>query len=344
MSAFWAFARLRLLDVLRSASSASFVLLFPVALLVVTGLVFMNGHPFEERTIAVVPARGIHDGAARPLAALDAELARDVRLLPVRSEAEGLAHLHARTASAVLVVPGGGAPGRVLVGPRDRIFGRGIAASPGAQAELAVVEVPRWGYVHYLFPGILTFSVMLAGLFATGYTMVLYRQNRFLKKLATTPMPKAVFVGAQIAARSVLVLGQIALVAAAGALLFGVPFTAASASWVALVSLLGLLAFMGAGFVLACVITTEDLVVDIISAVNLPIVFLSEIFFPLSSLPRPLAALGALLPSTQMVRLIRETLLFGVTDPGELAGGLAVLAGWTVATFALSLRLFRWHR
>ncbi|WP_437493537.1 ABC transporter permease [Sorangium sp. So ce1014] len=340
MSAFWALARLRLLDVLRSASSTSFVLLFPVVLLVVVGFVFMNGHPFEERTIAVVAGPG---AAERPLEALGGEL-DPARLVHVESEAAGLARLRARTASAVVVLPRGDGISRVLVGPRDRLFGRGIAASPGVRAELAVVELPRWGYVHYLFPGILTFSVMLAGLFATGYTMVLYRQNRFLKKLATTPMPKAAFVGAQIAARSVLVLGQIALVAAAGALLFDVPFTAVSALWVALVSLLGLLAFMGIGFVLACVLRTEDLVVDIVSAVNLPLVFLSEIFFPLDALPRPLAALGALLPSTHMVQLTREILLFGATDPGQLAGGIAVLAGWTVATFALSLRLFRWHR
>ncbi|WP_437581397.1 ABC transporter permease [Sorangium sp. So ce887] len=340
MSAFWALARLRLLDVLRSASSTSFVLLFPVVLLVVVGFVFMNGHPFEERTIAVVAGPG---AAERPLEALGGEL-EPARLVHVESEAAGLAQLRARTASAVVVLPRGDGISRVIVGPRDRLFGRGIAASPGVRAELAVVELPRWGYVHYLFPGILTFSVMLAGLFATGYTMVLYRQNRFLKKLATTPMPKAVFVGAQIAARSVLVLGQIALVAAAGALLFDVPFTAVSALWVALVSLLGLLAFMGVGFVLACVLRTEDLVVDIVSAVNLPLVFLSEIFFPLDALPRPLAALGAILPSTHMVQLTREILLFGATDPGQLAGGIAVLAGWTVATFALSLRLFRWHR
>ncbi|AUX43329.1 uncharacterized protein SOCE26_047770 [Sorangium cellulosum] len=340
MNAFWALARLRLLDVLRSPTSSSFVLLFPVVLLVVVGLVFMNGHPFEERTIAVLSSP---PGDDRAIAALGEEVAA-ARRVHVGSEAEGLSQLRARTASAVLVLPGGGAACRVIVGPRDRLFGRGIAASAGARAELSVVELPRWGYVHYLFPGILTFSVMVAGLFATGYTMVLYRQNRFLKKLATTPMPRVTFVGAQIAARSVLVLAQIALVAAAGALLFDVPFTAVSALWAALVSLLGLLAFMGAGFVLACVIKTEDLVVDIVSAVNFPVVFLSEIFFPLDALPRPLAALGAALPSTQMVRLTRETLLFGVTDPGQLAGGIAVLVGWTVATFALSLWLFRWHR
>ncbi len=204
-------------------------------------------------------------------------------------------------------------------------------------------QVPRGGYVHYLFPGILTFSVMLSGLFATGYTLVLYRQNRFLKKLATTPIRKATFVAAQVSARSLLVLAQVALLVAAACLGFGMRCDLVAAGWLLLITTLGLLAFMGVGFALACVIKSEDLVVDVISAVNLPLVLLSEIFFPLGSLPRPLAVVGELLPSTEMVRLSRAVLLYGETSPSALAGGLGGLALWSGASFRLSLLLFKWH-
>jgi ABC-2 type transport system permease protein len=208
--------------------------------------------------------------------------------------------------------------------------------------QLDVLEVPRWGYVHYLFPGILTFSVMLSGLFAMGYTMVLYRQNRFLKKLATTPLPKTAFVAAQIAARGSLILLQAAILVAIAKLVFALPLSFSALAWLVLITLLGLLTFMGAGFAIACLIRTEDLVVDIIGAINLPLVLLSEIFFPLDALPRPLAVVGGMLPSTEMVRLTREVLLYG-GGGAALAPGLGVLALWTVATFALSLSVFRWH-
>lgn len=335
--AFLLLVRLRLLDVLRSRASAGFVLAFPVALLVVTGLVFLEGHPFERRTLLVVGERELPPIAAA-LAPLD-----EVRVELARDEAEVRGRLRARMASAALLRAPATGELRLLVAPRERLFGRGLQAALPAPATLEVLDVPAHGYVHYLFAGILTFSVVTSGLFATGHTLVLYRQNRFLKKLATTPLPRVTFVAAQVSARSLLALVQAALLVATAALLFGVPFDAAGLAWLALITLLGLLAFMGLGFALACVITAEDLVVDVISAVQLPLILLSELFFPLSALPRPLAALGEWLPSTAMVRLARDVLLYGQTELPALLPGLALLGAWAVVTFAASLLVFRWH-
>jgi ABC-2 type transport system permease protein len=138
-------------------------------------------------------------------------------------------------------------------------------------------------------------------------------------------------------------VGQVALMVAVGALAFGVHFDALSLAWLTAICLLGVLTFMGVGFVIACVIKTEDLITDVISAVNMPLVLLSEIFFPLEALPRPLAVVGEWLPSTEMVRLLRNVLLYGVTEPRDLAGGIAMLAGWAVVTFAVSLAVFDWE-
>lgn len=341
MSAFLVLVRLRVLDVLRSRASTAFVLFFPLALLLVVGLVFLHGHPFEVRHVATLDSQAPE--VARCAAAL-AELS-EVRVTPARDDAEALGRLRSSMASAVLRVPAGGAGGavEVLVGPRDTLFGRGLVAALPVPATLRVTDVPRFGYVHYLFPGMLTFSIVLAGLFGMGYTMVHFRQTLFLKKLATTPLPRATFILANVTARLLLVLAQLALLVLTAWLAFDVRFTPASLCWVVAISLLGLLAFLGAGFALSCFIRNADIVVDAISAVNLPLTLLSEIFFPLDALPAPLAAIGEVLPSTAMVRLLREVLLHGVDDPARLAPGLLLIAGWAVATFAVSLWAFRWH-
>ncbi len=337
MRAFLALTRLRALDVLRAKSSAGFVLVFPVVLLAIVGLVFREGHPFERRTLLVVESGATQDFTA------SLHGYEELRIEPARSEAEALGKLRAKMASAVLVPRSAGAPPRLLVGPRERVFGRGLIGLLPADTRLEAVEAPRWGYVHYLFPGVLAFSIMISGLFATGYTLVLYRQNRFLKKLATTPLPKLVFMLALVSGRSLLVLAQIALMVLAGAVVFDVSFSVSSALATISVGFCGLLAFMGIGFVLACVIRTESLVVDLVSAVNVPFVFLSEIFFPLDALPRPLAVLGEMLPSTAMVRLTRSVVLYGGVDGASLAAGLGLIAVWTVLSFAVGLKLFRWH-
>src|SRR6185369_3953673 len=96
------------------------------------------------------------------------------------------------------------------------------------------------------------------------------------------------------------------------------------------------------GFALACVIETEGLMLDVINAMTAPMVLLSEIFFPLSELPAPLPAVASLLPSTQMVRLTRDVLVYGVTDASALLPGMAILGVWAVVTYGASVAAFRW--
>lgn len=343
MNAFWVLTRLRMLEVLRSAPSAGFLFGLPLALLLIVGGVFLNGHPFERRHV-VIDASTVSLSEQR---ALRTRLAgsEELRLELAANLASAQGKLRSRMASAVLAREPNLPALRLLVGPRDVLFGRGLLSvlREAKQVELEVVSVPRFGYVHFLFPGVLTFSILTSGLFGMGYAMVRYRQSLFLKKLATTPLSRTSFVASQIVSRALLVLVQVALLSAGARLLFDLPLNLAGALWLTAVSILGLLTFMGAGFALSCWIRSESAMVDVISTINLPLVFLSELFFLLDELPRPLALAGELLPTTHMVRLLREVLLYGTEDVARLGPGLAALAGWTAATFLLSLKLFRWH-
>lgn len=324
MSAFGVLFRLRSLDVLRSGTTFVLFMTLPLVLLGVVAVVFANGHPFERKEVLLV-------GGADVMVDLP-----EVRTARVADEETARRRVGVRMASAYI------ARGKVVAGPRDVLFARGLASVAGGEVE--IMEVPRWGYVHYLFPGLLTFSVLLAGLFGMGYGMVRFRATLLLKKLATTPLSKATFVGAQLAARTVLVLVQLVAMVAVGGLVFGLPLTFAGAAWLVLVTVLGLVVFMGAGFALACAIKSESLIVDAINALSVPLVFFSEIFFPLSELPSWLGAICSFLPSTAMVRLTRAIILFDVTDASVLAPGLGQLVLWAIATYGIALLLFKWHR
>lgn len=341
MIAFLILLRVRLLDVLRNKSSVGFVLLFPVGLLITLGLVFMHGHPFERRYVAIVdtpvPSEQIE------LAASSLSSTEEVRVGRERTQEVAIGKLHARMASAVILADAEGRGLVLKVGERDRIFGGGLVAMLPRQTRLEVVAGPRFGYIHYLFPGILAFSVLTAGLFGMGYPMALFRQNLFLKKLATTPLPKLTFIAANVAARSLLVLVEILLLLVVARIAFDLRLSWLSVVESVAIAMLGAFVFLGVGFALATAIRNAELLVDVISAINLPLVFFSEIFFPLDSLPTELAALGSILPSTQMVRLLRSVMLYGVSDWESLLPGVLLLSGWGVLTFALSLRLFRWH-
>ena len=258
MKALLLLTRQRLFDVLRSKSSATFMFAFPVLLLLVVGFIFINGHPFEQSHVAL-----LGDADASALSSFE-----EVSVERSADREEAFGKLKARMVIAVLERRG--AQTVLTVRPRSRLIGQGMLAELGKAATLEVLEVPSFGYVHYLFAGLVAFSVMLSGLFATGWTMVVYRQNRFLKKLATTPLSKSSFVAALVGARGLLIYGQLGLMTLVGAVVFGLSFSSLRLVWFAAICGLGLAVFMGIGFILACLIRTEDLVVDIISAVNMP--------------------------------------------------------------------------
>jgi ABC-2 type transport system permease protein len=339
VSAFWVLTRIRMAGVLRHRTSFGFFMIMPVLILIATAMVFANGHPFETRTVVIVDTEHAKETAASALE----PLARDgsIRVEHVSHLGEALGRVRAQSASAVLVFEGDHLA--LLAPPNEQVFARGLSLSFKSAPQLRTLQVPKFGYVHYLFPGLLMFAVLLSGLFGTGYTMVLYRQNRVLKKLATTPLSKSTFVAAQIAARMALVMAQVALLIMTAAVGLHMPMSAVAVLWTFAICALALLTFLGLGFALACVIRTDTLVVDLISAVSFPLILLSEMFFPLRSMPSPLARVGAVLPSTQAVRLLRSVLLYENTEIAVLAPGLAILFVWMVLSFALSLKAFRWH-
>lgn len=328
--------RIRLLEIVRRPSGAFWFFALPLILVLVVAVVFHEGHPFERRHVAVV-------GDARAVAgALDAQIrAGGVAIDAVADEAGARARLESRAVSAA-IVPVAGGP-RVIVGPRDELFGRGLASVLGPGARLETTPLARSGYVRYLVPGMLAQSVVIAGLFGMGYAMARYRQSRFLRKLATTPLSRAEFVLAQIVARVVLVTLQLLMMLVVARVAFDVPLSLPAVAAVLAVGAAGLVSFMGIGFVVSCLVKSEDVVVDVINAVSVPIALLSEIFFSTEELPRALAWVSAALPSTQMVRAMRAVLLHGDPALDATLPALGILAAWAVVTFAIAVRAFDWR-
>jgi ABC-type multidrug transport system permease subunit len=335
VNAFWALARLRIFDVVRSRTATAAFLGLPLVILLLLSLLFAQGHPFEERRITLVQSRGeVRDA--------ESQLRRHagVRLV-VRADLDvARRELETRATSAVLFRD---ATGRLNleVGDREELWGRGIVSVlPGTR--LTQKTLARLGYVEFVFPGLLCTSVMFAGLFSMGYAMARYRRNLFLKKLATTPMSRATFVLAQIVGRGALVSIQIGLLLSVALVTLGFRPSASGLALACLTCLVGLFVFSGIGFALASVIETEAVVSDVISSLGVPLTLLSGIFFPVDALPSGLSAVCAMLPSTLMVDSVRAALLYDVGLAG-VARSLVWLSAWGVAMFGVSLRLFRWH-
>jgi ABC-2 type transport system permease protein len=125
-----------------------------------------------------------------------------------------------------------------------------------------------------------------------------------------------------------------------GAVAFGVKITnpLATVGFVAF----GAVMFISLGYLLASLARTQESANGITSAVQLPMLFLSGIFFPLSNFPDFLKPIVSALPLTYLADALRQVMI-GSNPDFPLTTDILVLGAWILVCGFLSTRLFKWE-
>jgi ABC-2 type transport system permease protein len=194
--------------------------------------------------------------------------------------------------------------------------------------------------VAYLVPSILAMALMQLGLFS-AIPIVEQRESLILKRIAATPIKRRTFIAANVITRLLVGLIQAVVILAVAQVVFGItllgnPFVFAG------VVVLGALAFIALGYVVASFAPTEDSASQMVSILQFPLMFLSGIFFALESLPQVLRIVAAFMPLTYLGDALRQVMVGG-TPFVPLGVGVGILAVWLVGCFLISARFFRWQ-
>ena len=107
------------------------------------------------------------------------------------------------------------------------------------------------------------------------------------------------------------------------------------------IDMLGALAFAGIGLLVACRARTTETVSGLMNLVMLPMWLFSGVFFSSDRFPAAAQPFIQALPLTQLVSSMRRVLLEGA-GLADVSTAVLILAAWTIATFGLALRFFRW--
>jgi ABC-2 type transport system permease protein len=168
----------------------------------------------------------------------------------------------------------------------------------------------------------------------------IYREGGILKRLRATPLRPAVILGAQVLVKLFFTGITLLLLILAGRRFYPVPLHAHVAGF-ALAVVVTTVAILCMGFVIASMVATARFAQLIGGAIFYPMLGVSGMFVPLSSMPRPWALLGSVLPMSHAVALLRGAWVgasWVVLLPhlGALALAIAVC-------LALTSRVFRWE-
>ena len=193
----------------------------------------------------------------------------------------------------------------------------------------------------YLVAGLLGYGVVGTAFASLAITLVIRRESGVLKRVRGTPLPTCVYLAAAIASMLVVIALESGAQIAVGTLALDAAAPAAPGS-LALVLLLGAVVFAALGLAIAGVVRSAEGSSAVVNAIYLPMVFVSGVFFSVSSMPRFLRALAEVTPLTYLLRLVRDAYVAGESAAAS-PGDVLVLAAWGIAGFVLAVRLFRWE-
>jgi ABC-2 type transport system permease protein len=202
-------------------------------------------------------------------------------------------------------------------------------------------EIDGVNGASYLLAGMLGYGIVATAFAGLAINLVIRRESGVLKRIRGTPLPSAAYLSAVIV--SVLVVIAFQTVAQ---LLIGRYGIGASvpASWAAFVVaiVLGTVVFAALGLAMTAAVRSGEGSSAVITAVYLPMVFISGSFFSVNKLPGFLQAIADVLPLTYLLELLRSTLIEG-KGLGSSLTPIAVLLLWGAAGVAVAARTFQWE-
>jgi ABC-2 type transport system permease protein len=199
----------------------------------------------------------------------------------------------------------------------------------------------RYDAANVLLAGMIGYGVANTAFSGIAIALVIRRESGVLKRLRSTPLPPATYLGAVLASTLIVFVFQTVALFAIGRALFSTPLPGQVVSLV-LAVLLGVASFAGLGFAAAALIRSGEGASAIVTVIVLPMAFLSGSFGPTHRYPSFLRAIGSVLPLKHYLDIVQHIYLAG----GEIwnePGAVAVVAAWGLGGLAVATRYFGWE-
>jgi ABC-2 type transport system permease protein len=282
-------------------------------------------------------ARAIERGTAKAGIVIPPEFARELKRrreataqvivdaadpLAAQSAIGGAAEAGAAESRALLVQAGGSGPS---IDVRVRPW-----YNPGLRSAV------------YIVPGIIGVLLSMTLVVIASIAVVRERERGTLEQLIVTPIGKTALMLGKIVPFLVIGYVQISVILLLGWLLFRVPIIG-SLGVLYVVALPFIMASLGVGLLVSTAVKTQSQAMQLGFFYIMPNILLSGFMFPREAMPAPAQWLGAALPLTYFLRLLRGILLKGVgfdaiwPDVLPLVGFAALLLALSVVRFRKNL-------
>lgn len=217
----------------------------------------------------------------------------------------------------------------------------------GSIARLEPVEVlpgRRYRTIDFILPGLLSFSLLSAAVFSTAFLFFSLRQTLVLKRFFATPIRRLHIVLGEALARLIFQIAGAILIIAIGYFAFG--FTLVH-GWITFFEMLvltaiGVIVFMGFGFVVSGIASSESAIPPIANVITLPQFLLAGTFVSVDAFPSWLQPVCRVMPLTYLNDAFRKVAFEGL-HLWNVGIELGVICLWGVIIYSVAVKTFKWE-
>lgn len=215
-----------------------------------------------------------------------------------------------------------------------------------AKVNKEIQKVPGRVYrqIDFILPGQLGFSLLSAGVFGVAFLFFNLRQQLVLKRFFATPITRTYIVLGEALSRVLFQMIAAIVIITIGVLAFDFTLVHGAITFIELMilSLLGLIVFMGYGFIVSNVAKNESTIPPFANLFTFPQFLLAGTFFPVDVFPKWLQFFCNLLPLTHFNNAMRE-ISFEGANIFDVWKDVGILLIWGVLLYAVAIKVFKWE-
>lgn len=226
----------------------------------------------------------------------------------------------------------------------EKISSMGAPSLKAVDLHEETITGRKYKYIDFILPGMLGFSLLGSGVFGTAFVFLSLRITLVIKRFFATPVKKySIVLGEAIARLITSWIGAIIIIIV-GHYYFGFTLVHGVVTVINMLILaaLGLIVFMGFGFIISGIAKNESTVPPLSNIITLPQFLLSGTFFSTAAFPGWLQHISDILPLTYLNNAMRKVAFegAGLTQVGH---ELLILGIWFIIVYAVAVKTFRWE-
>jgi ABC-2 type transport system permease protein len=210
--------------------------------------------------------------------------------------------------------------------------------------ELPEISGREYTMIDFILPGMLGFSLLGSAVFGVAFVFFNLRQTLVLKRFYATPINRKNIVLGEALSRVCFQMMTSIVIILAGHYFFHFTLINGFMTFLEMMilSFIGIIAFMGFGFIISSVAKNESSIPPFANIFTLPQFLLGGTFFQTTAFPKWLQGFCELLPLKQLNDAMRNIAFEGASLI-DCSKQIGILLLWSIIIYAIAIKTFKWE-